>query len=1410
MEEWPFYGQAAAPPAVSAPPPPPDSEVGFSSCASVGPATVSAPSIAAARSFLTASAAAAASGSGGAPPPALAPSAVQLLGQPPLEGLDQFYVERLQRLYARMHPYQRELFRLSALQDFIVYLQTGGGKTWVAAALTCYRLAVHRGTRVFFVVRSVALADQQAAVLQRLVDAPVACIVGGSKQFKTPQHFLLATEHRVAVFIDTILFKWLGECPELVEEGLVSMLMLDEVHHAQAGPYKLICELLHARRAREIGDAWDAGLGQRGNAGANTHARLEGVGWRSPESVVLASELRSAVQVEENLRKAWELHGAGSAAASGASTAGAAATAAAGSMGTDGIGVRVASPVLEVMLQRAPRDVRLPHFGGLSASPVVHFTDTEQELVELLAITRCRLVSVVEETENLRQHLPQPALLALSFLPVFDDRVLQAQLRHVMLIVYRRMEALIKESSARSKLEVLRSASVLSPGFRELCNQFSVSTVMTVRFRSNLRIPRDSKLVAMVEAFQENQLLEAEQQQPPQHRGGVHSGASAMPARPTSAGSGTGSSATATTSSSSTWRRISDLKPEEEADVCVDFLQNALGLLQCLSDMLVALEGESRRAVIKKFVEVYSTEKLHRMRTCSLAITAVVLRPILKSLYELMHALERNMRAHRMQWGGGRGAVDNGDGGGEELEAGIATAAHASLPVAPSSGPPALPPPSSTAAGLHLNAVNCVPPAVRHLSTRTQVLLRLFAELALVAVTMADRDAKARSGGGGGGGGGDGQLRVLAFVSTRDQATYLMELLRRRSPWIWQVLQPSVLLGQGAGKKNALNYMTRAQQVEVLDRLRAGHTRLVFSTSVAEEGIDVPACHVVVRCNAQTELRTIVQCCGRLRMRRTLFVSLSNLLYGHPRLGYVVGAVKQCERMLLELGQRSRGDAWNLAGDDLVDGTERGAAGMPGESLYGGAAVSLPPNPNEVNRLTFFEQNLVSRRQHILAALQRAYQAEVYCVQRRDIKGSPLEVMEFTLLMGIPVPAAAAAARTGVNALPPLHGSAYGGLYGGAAVGTAWRSMGVRTRAARDEAWVRVCGRFTGGVVGAHHKSFVEFLRSAKDHGMVTGEGRLVEPPPFLARPLEDYPALQVTDGDLGSGQHAWATSFPTYAATLTPNVVFLGPALCLCRASTWPPSVLQHFFSERATVLNTYEHDLWTSRLEPQQLLYDELREAGAPAAKYTSEAAERRSSGYAGDAGEADDADDDSTSAQVSRTCSRTRGSGAVGFAVAVESTGGSSSRESRNWVRQPITPGTAMTTVLAIAEVRFRVPVHRVEGAAVSGMFSDGIGTMLAPLQQPQPRQVSGSIVIDEYTRSSVEMCDVATGRRANDGREVQTVQREFVIRYRGKYAEQVVSMVALRILGVRVVHGVDFDELERTLLQRRRVSSLQGTA
>eukprot|EP01036_Dinobryon_divergens_P031105 gene31105-40450_t len=105
----------------------------------------------------------------------------------------------------------------------------------------------------------------------------------------------------------------------------------------------------------------------------------------------------------------------------------------------------------------------------------------------------------------------------------------------------------------------------------------------------------------------------------------------------------------------------------------------------------------------------------------------------------------------------------------------------------------------------------------------------------------------------------DVDARILVFVITRYTASKLRTILSLFFP----NYHCEVIVGkEGFG---GMQWRGDAGQENVLQRFRTGETRLIVSTSVLEEGIDVQNCDVVVRFGGQPALIQLIQSKGRAR-----------------------------------------------------------------------------------------------------------------------------------------------------------------------------------------------------------------------------------------------------------------------------------------------------------------------------------------------------------------------------------------------------------------------------------------------------------------------------------------------------------------------------------------------------------------
>uniref|UniRef100_A0A667GZH0 RNA helicase n=1 Tax=Lynx canadensis TaxID=61383 RepID=A0A667GZH0_LYNCA len=107
-------------------------------------------------------------------------------------------------------------------------------------------------------------------------------------------------------------------------------------------------------------------------------------------------------------------------------------------------------------------------------------------------------------------------------------------------------------------------------------------------------------------------------------------------------------------------------------------------------------------------------------------------------------------------------------------------------------------------------------------------------------------------------GSSDGRRGIL-FTQTRQSAHSLLLWLQQQPGLQMLDIRADLLIGAGNSSQNT--HMTQRDQQEVIRKFRAGILNLLVATSVAEEGLDIPQCNVVVRYGLLTNEISMVQVC---------------------------------------------------------------------------------------------------------------------------------------------------------------------------------------------------------------------------------------------------------------------------------------------------------------------------------------------------------------------------------------------------------------------------------------------------------------------------------------------------------------------------------------------------------------------
>ncbi|NXS61685.1 DHX58 helicase, partial [Brachypteracias leptosomus] len=118
-----------------------------------------------------------------------------------------------------------------------------------------------------------------------------------------------------------------------------------------------------------------------------------------------------------------------------------------------------------------------------------------------------------------------------------------------------------------------------------------------------------------------------------------------------------------------------------------------------------------------------------------------------------------------------------------------------------------------------------------------------------------------------------GTSRGIVFTRTRQSAHSLLSWLQDTAMLRRQHIKAAVLTG--AGYSNQTRHMTQNEQQDVIKQFREGALNLLFSTSVAEEGLDIPECNIVVRYGLMTNEIAMMQARGRARAKNSVYSVLA-------------------------------------------------------------------------------------------------------------------------------------------------------------------------------------------------------------------------------------------------------------------------------------------------------------------------------------------------------------------------------------------------------------------------------------------------------------------------------------------------------------------------------------------------------
>ncbi|KAL0992774.1 hypothetical protein UPYG_G00098220 [Umbra pygmaea] len=109
--------------------------------------------------------------------------------------------------------------------------------------------------------------------------------------------------------------------------------------------------------------------------------------------------------------------------------------------------------------------------------------------------------------------------------------------------------------------------------------------------------------------------------------------------------------------------------------------------------------------------------------------------------------------------------------------------------------------------------------------------------------------------------------RGILFTKTRKSTCCLHDWVINNQALQEAGIKAAILTGTG----NGINYMTQNKQKETISSFRKGSTNLLISTSIAEEGLDIPECNLVVRYGLLTNEIAQQQASGRARASGSVY-----------------------------------------------------------------------------------------------------------------------------------------------------------------------------------------------------------------------------------------------------------------------------------------------------------------------------------------------------------------------------------------------------------------------------------------------------------------------------------------------------------------------------------------------------------
>ncbi|NXW94874.1 IFIH1 protein, partial [Alopecoenas beccarii] len=116
--------------------------------------------------------------------------------------------------------------------------------------------------------------------------------------------------------------------------------------------------------------------------------------------------------------------------------------------------------------------------------------------------------------------------------------------------------------------------------------------------------------------------------------------------------------------------------------------------------------------------------------------------------------------------------------------------------------------------------------------------------------------------------------RGIIFTKTRLSAFALFQWIKDNPKFEELGIKAHYLIG--AGHNSEMKPMTQNEQREVIDKFRGGNVNLLIATTVAEEGLDIKECNIVIRYGLVTNEIAMVQARGRARADESTYALVAS------------------------------------------------------------------------------------------------------------------------------------------------------------------------------------------------------------------------------------------------------------------------------------------------------------------------------------------------------------------------------------------------------------------------------------------------------------------------------------------------------------------------------------------------------